>query len=126
MSPSGPRKSSCRWSTSRSSPRSSCRGSITDTHGRRLAPWVSILGDVVILLSFLFIFWVTQVNSFAASNIRVEKDQTVIDTGPYAHVRHPMYAGASAVGRRRRPYSQREDSTESDHRGCCWRDWDGA
>ncbi|HEU5256082.1 MAG TPA: isoprenylcysteine carboxylmethyltransferase family protein, partial [Vicinamibacterales bacterium] len=60
----------------------------------RVAPWVSILGDVVILLSFLFIFWVVRVNSFAASNIRVEKEQTVIDTGPYAHVRHPMYAGA--------------------------------
>jgi protein-S-isoprenylcysteine O-methyltransferase Ste14 len=59
-----------------------------------VAPWVSILGDVVILLSFLFIFWVTRVNSFAASNIRVEKDQIVIDTGPYAHVRHPMYAAA--------------------------------
>jgi protein-S-isoprenylcysteine O-methyltransferase Ste14 len=59
-----------------------------------VAPWVSILGDVVILLSFLFIFWVIRVNSFAASNIRVEKDQKVIDTGPYAHVRHPMYAGA--------------------------------
>jgi protein-S-isoprenylcysteine O-methyltransferase Ste14 len=44
---------------------------------------VSILGDGVILLSFLFIFWVTRVNSFAASNIRVEKDQKVIDTGPY-------------------------------------------
>ena len=43
-----------------------------------VAPWVSILGDVVILLSFLFIFWVTLVNSFAASNIRVEKDQEVI------------------------------------------------
>jgi protein-S-isoprenylcysteine O-methyltransferase Ste14 len=59
-----------------------------------VAPWVSILGDVVILLSFLSIFWVIRVNSFAASNIRVEKGQSVIDTGPYAHVRHPMYAGA--------------------------------
>jgi protein-S-isoprenylcysteine O-methyltransferase Ste14 len=59
-----------------------------------VAPWVSILGDVVILLSFGFVFWVTQINSFAASNIRVEKGQKVIDTGPYAQVRHPMYAGA--------------------------------
>lgn len=59
-----------------------------------VAPWVSILGDVVVLLSFLFIFTVTRVNSFAASNIRVEKDQKVIDTGPYARVRHPMYIGA--------------------------------
>jgi len=53
-----------------------------------------VLGNVVILLFFWFIFWVTRVNSFAASNIRVEKDQRVIDTGPYASVRHPMYAGA--------------------------------
>ena len=60
----------------------------------RVPPWVSILGNVVIVLSFLFIFWVTRANSFAASNIRVETDQKVIDTGPYAHVRHPMYAGA--------------------------------
>src|SRR5262247_4182553 len=59
-----------------------------------VAWWVSILGDALILLSFLFIFWVTRFNSFAASNIRVEKDQRVIDTGPYARVRHPMYAGA--------------------------------
>jgi protein-S-isoprenylcysteine O-methyltransferase Ste14 len=44
-----------------------------------VAPWVSILGNVVVLLSFLFIFRVIQVNSFAASNARV---------------RHPMYAGA--------------------------------
>jgi protein-S-isoprenylcysteine O-methyltransferase Ste14 len=60
-----------------------------------VAPEVSILGDVVILLSFLFIFRVIRVNSFASSNIRVEKDQSVIDAGPYAHVRHPMYAGAT-------------------------------
>ena len=53
-----------------------------------------VLGNVVILLFFRFIFWVTRVNSFAASTIRVEKDQRVIDTGPYASVRHPMYAGA--------------------------------
>lgn len=59
-----------------------------------VAPWVSIIGDVLIVVSFLFIFWVTRVNSFAASNVRVEEGQRVIDTGPYAVVRHPMYAGA--------------------------------
>jgi protein-S-isoprenylcysteine O-methyltransferase Ste14 len=57
-------------------------------------PQVSVVGDALILLSFLFMFWVIRVNSFAASNIRVEKDQRVIDTGPYAYVRHPMYAAA--------------------------------
>jgi protein-S-isoprenylcysteine O-methyltransferase Ste14 len=29
------------------------------------------------------------------SNIHVEPDQKVIDSGPYAYVRHPMYAGAT-------------------------------
>jgi protein-S-isoprenylcysteine O-methyltransferase Ste14 len=59
-----------------------------------VAAWVSILGNVLVVLSFLFMFRVIRVNSFAASNVRVEEDQKVIDTGPYAHVRHPMYAGA--------------------------------
>src|SRR5215475_12256137 len=60
----------------------------------RVPAWVSIIGNAIIVLSFLEIFWVIRVNSWAASNIRVEAGQTVIDTGPYAHVRHPMYAGA--------------------------------
>ena len=47
-----------------------------------------------ILFSFLAIFWVIKTNSWAASNIRVESGQKVIDTGPYAYVRHPMYGAA--------------------------------
>jgi protein-S-isoprenylcysteine O-methyltransferase Ste14 len=57
-------------------------------------PAVTIFGNVLTILSFLFMFWVIKVNSYAASNVRVEKGQKVIDTGPYAYVRHPMYAGA--------------------------------
>jgi protein-S-isoprenylcysteine O-methyltransferase Ste14 len=56
--------------------------------------YLSFVGDIVIVLSFLFIFRVLKVNSFAAANISVANDQKVIDTGPYAYVRHPMYAGA--------------------------------
>ena len=56
--------------------------------------WASVVGNVIIVLSFLFIFWVIKVNSWAASNIQVEEGQKVVDTGPYAYVRHPMYAGA--------------------------------
>jgi protein-S-isoprenylcysteine O-methyltransferase Ste14 len=59
-----------------------------------VAAWVSILGNAIIAFSFLAIFWVIKINSWAASSIRVEADQKVIDTGPYAYVRHPMYAGA--------------------------------
>ena len=54
---------------------------------------VSLLGNALVVFSFYFIFRVVKANSFAASNIRVERGQRVIDTGPYAHVRHPMYAG---------------------------------
>jgi protein-S-isoprenylcysteine O-methyltransferase Ste14 len=32
-------------------------------------------------------------NSFAAATVRVERDQTVISTGLYGVVRHPMYMG---------------------------------
>src|SRR5262245_10475898 len=38
-----------------------------------VAAWASLLGDIIIVLSFLFMFWVIKVNSFAASNIRVEE-----------------------------------------------------
>jgi protein-S-isoprenylcysteine O-methyltransferase Ste14 len=56
--------------------------------------WVSVAGNAIIIFSFLAIFWVIKTNSWAASNIRVEAGQKVIDTGPYAYLRHPMYAGA--------------------------------
>ena len=55
---------------------------------------VSVLGDVLIALGFLFIFFVFRENSYGASTIQVTEGQTVIATGPYAFVRHPMYAGA--------------------------------
>jgi protein-S-isoprenylcysteine O-methyltransferase Ste14 len=57
-------------------------------------PIVSIAGDVLIVLGYLFIFFVIRENSYAASTIQVAEDQRVISTGPYALVRHPMYAGA--------------------------------
>src|SRR6185437_2122614 len=50
--------------------------------------------DIIVIASFIGIFWVIRVNSWAASTVRVESDQKVIDTGPYAYVRHPMYAAA--------------------------------
>jgi protein-S-isoprenylcysteine O-methyltransferase Ste14 len=38
-----------------------------------------------------------QVNSFASRTIGVEAGQKVIDTGPYARVRHPMYTGSILI-----------------------------
>jgi protein-S-isoprenylcysteine O-methyltransferase Ste14 len=57
-------------------------------------PYISLAGDALIALSFLLIHLVFKVNTYAASTIQVAEDQKVISTGPYALVRHPMYAGA--------------------------------
>jgi protein-S-isoprenylcysteine O-methyltransferase Ste14 len=56
--------------------------------------FVVILGDALVALGFLIIFVVFKENTFTAATIAVADDQRVISTGPYAIVRHPMYAGA--------------------------------
>ena len=45
-------------------------------------------------LGFFVITWVEKVNKFAEPGVRIHAEQRVIDTGPYAIVRHPMYLGA--------------------------------
>ncbi len=60
----------------------------------RVPAWVSLVGVAIIVASYTGMFWVIRTNSWAASNVRVEADQKVVDTGPYAFVRHPMYAAA--------------------------------
>jgi protein-S-isoprenylcysteine O-methyltransferase Ste14 len=57
-------------------------------------PYVSITGDGLIALGYLFILFVLRENSYAASTIQIADDHRVVSTGPYAIVRHPMYAGA--------------------------------
>ena len=57
------------------------------------APLV-ILGDVAVAVGFVIVFLSFRENSFASAVIEVGAAQKVIDTGPYAIVRHPMYAGA--------------------------------
>jgi protein-S-isoprenylcysteine O-methyltransferase Ste14 len=55
---------------------------------------VAILGNVLVVLGLAICFRVMQVNSFSASTIQVFEGHQVVSTGPYALVRHPMYAGA--------------------------------
>jgi protein-S-isoprenylcysteine O-methyltransferase Ste14 len=49
-------------------------------------------GDALVAVSFYMYYLVFKENSFGASNIRVEENQKVVSTGPYALVRHPMYS----------------------------------
>ncbi len=53
-----------------------------------------ITGDVLVAIGFYFIFLVYKENTFTSATIEVAADQKVISTGPYAIVRHPMYASA--------------------------------
>src|ERR1022692_674236 len=54
---------------------------------------VAAIGDILVALGFLIIFFVYKENSFASATIELVPDQTLISTGPYALVRHPMYFG---------------------------------
>jgi protein-S-isoprenylcysteine O-methyltransferase Ste14 len=53
-----------------------------------------LAGDVLVVLGWLAIFFVFRENTFSSATIELAPDQRVISTGPYAVVRHPMYAGA--------------------------------
>lgn len=70
----------------------------TDVH--RLSDALSLwrarrgLGLVFILLEGVGVWWTFRENSFAAPVVKLQQGQRTIDTGPYAVVRHPMYASA--------------------------------
>ena len=56
-------------------------------------PYAVITGDILVAVGFYIIFFVYKENSFTSATIEIAEDQEVISTGPYAVVRHPMYAG---------------------------------
>jgi protein-S-isoprenylcysteine O-methyltransferase Ste14 len=53
-----------------------------------------LAGDALVAVGFYFIFLVYRENTFSSATIEVVPGQKVITTGPYAIVRHPMYASA--------------------------------
>jgi len=52
-----------------------------------------IMADVLVFLGYVLVLLVFKENRYAARVIQVEKGQTVISTGPYSIIRHPMYIG---------------------------------
>jgi protein-S-isoprenylcysteine O-methyltransferase Ste14 len=58
--------------------------------------WLVILGYLVMLSGFWLATWACRVNPFAEPTVRMQTDRghIVIDTGPYAFVRHPMYSAS--------------------------------
>ena len=55
------------------------------------------VGDVLVAIGFWIVFLTFRENSHASATIEVGEDQPVISSGPYAIVRHPMYAGAGIL-----------------------------
>jgi protein-S-isoprenylcysteine O-methyltransferase Ste14 len=53
--------------------------------------WLQAIGFLAILINGAGTWWTFRENVFAAPVVKIQKDQKVIDTGPYAFVRHPMY-----------------------------------
>jgi len=53
-----------------------------------------LAGDVLLSAGWLAILFVFRANSFTSATIELAPDQKVVSTGPYAVVRHPMYAAA--------------------------------
>ncbi|MBR2578265.1 MAG: isoprenylcysteine carboxylmethyltransferase family protein [Erysipelotrichaceae bacterium] len=57
----------------------------------KLPHMLIIIACVIFLLSYLMFAEVLRENSFLSRTIEVKDDQTVVDTGLYGIVRHPMY-----------------------------------
>jgi protein-S-isoprenylcysteine O-methyltransferase Ste14 len=65
-------------------------------HASHVPVAVQAIGGLLVVMGFAAVMPVFAANSFAAPIVRIqsERNQHVIDTGPYALVRHPMYAAA--------------------------------
>lgn len=63
----------------------------------RLPGWTLAPGALLVALCFYVVHITFRENSFAAPVVKVqtERGHKVVSTGPYAIVRHPMYAGAA-------------------------------
>ena len=54
--------------------------------------WVTIAASIVFVLDYALYAEVMRENAYLSRTIKVEEGQTVVDTGLYGIVRHPMYA----------------------------------
>ena len=57
-----------------------------------MPPWVVVTASVLFLVAYGVYAEVMRENAYLSRTIKVEQGQTVVDTGMYSIVRHPMYA----------------------------------
>lgn len=65
-------------------------------HWSHMSLGLQLLGTIVLCLSLYVICLCFRENSFLAPVVKIqtERGHHVVSTGPYSHVRHPMYSGA--------------------------------
>jgi protein-S-isoprenylcysteine O-methyltransferase Ste14 len=63
-------------------------------HWSSVPVWLVVLAEVLVALGLYVVFLVFRENSYTSAVVTVAAGQKVVTTGPYAVVRHPMYAGA--------------------------------
>jgi protein-S-isoprenylcysteine O-methyltransferase Ste14 len=63
-------------------------------HWSPVPVWLQGLGGIILICSFFLFFLTFRENAYLSPLVRVQQDrgQTVISTGQYHYVRHPMYA----------------------------------
>jgi protein-S-isoprenylcysteine O-methyltransferase Ste14 len=63
-------------------------------HWSQVPAWLQVVGALLLLYSFYLLFLTFRENAYLSPVVRIqeERGQTVISTGPYHYVRHPMYA----------------------------------
>ena len=66
-------------------------------HGEWMSFRYVYAGAVLHMLAMTLVGWVLSINPYAETSVRIQTDRghTVITTGPYRFVRHPMYVGVS-------------------------------
>jgi protein-S-isoprenylcysteine O-methyltransferase Ste14 len=65
-------------------------------HWSQMSPFIQLVGALLLLCSFYIFYLTFRENAYLSPAVRVqsERGQTVVSTGPYHYVRHPMYATA--------------------------------
>ena len=61
--------------------------------------WAQVVGAVLMAAGFYLVFLTMMENTYLSRTVRIqdERGHKVIDTGPYAIVRHPMYVGVIVI-----------------------------